>query len=143
MLFRAGCWVLAGIAFLGTLYAFQLPFREFPGVEYRVGEIPLPPDWQEKTEWAFARLMYPPAPGQYGRGYGFHYGFSSGGGSSWTRGNAMWTQDYPRADRHFSLALRRLTRLHVRSVEQPVNLDEGGSVRLALALYRAAGATGS
>jgi hypothetical protein len=38
----------------------------------------------------------------------------------------MWTQDYPRADRHFVLALRRLTRLHVRSVEQPVNLDEGG-----------------
>jgi hypothetical protein len=38
----------------------------------------------------------------------------------------MWTQDYPRADRHFVLALRRLTRLQVRSVEQPVNLDEGG-----------------
>ena len=38
----------------------------------------------------------------------------------------MWTQDYPRADRHFVQALRRLTRLQVRSVEQPVNLDEGG-----------------
>jgi len=37
----------------------------------------------------------------------------------------MWTQDYPRADRHFVLAVRRLTRLHVRSVEQPINLDEG------------------
>jgi hypothetical protein len=33
--------------------------------------------------------------------------------------------DYPRSDRHFAQALRRLTRLHVRSVEQPVNLDEG------------------
>src|SRR6185312_14399156 len=50
----AGC---AGI-FLGTLYAFQRPFREYPGVEY--SGMPLPPDWQQKTEWAFARLMYPP-----------------------------------------------------------------------------------
>jgi hypothetical protein len=109
------CAVLA----LGTLGAFQIPFREFPGVEYRVGDIPLPPDWQEKTEWAFARLMYPPSPyGRYGRG------LRSGGGA-WQQGFAIWTQDYPRADRHFSLALRRLTRIHVRSVEQPVNLDEG------------------
>jgi hypothetical protein len=40
----------------------------------------------------------------------------------------MWTQDYPRADRHFSQAIRRLTRLHSRSVEQPVNLDDGDDV---------------
>ena len=40
----------------------------------------------------------------------------------------MWTQDYPRADRHFSQAIRRLTRIHVRSVEQPVNLDDGDDV---------------
>jgi hypothetical protein len=41
---------------------------------------------------------------------------------------SSWTQDYPRADRHFLLALRRLTRIHVRSVEQPVNLDDGDDV---------------
>jgi hypothetical protein len=100
----------------------QLPFREYPGVEYRLGEIPLPADAHAKTEWTFARLMYPPAPGgRYGRGYGWGYR-----GSIWTEGNSIWTQDYPRADRHFVLALRRLTRLEVRSVEQPVNLDEGG-----------------
>jgi hypothetical protein len=29
---------------------------------------------------------------------------------------------YPRADRHLSQAIRRLSRLHVRSTEQPVNL---------------------
>ena len=52
----------ASLALLGVLYGFQLPFREFPGVEYRVGDISLPPDWQEKTEWAFARLMYPQSP---------------------------------------------------------------------------------
>ena len=36
--------------------------------------------------------------------------------------------DYPRSDRHFSAALRRLTRIHARSVEQPVNLDDGDEV---------------
>jgi Domain of unknown function (DUF4159) len=100
---------------LGALYA-QRPFREFPGVEYRIGTIPTPPDWSEKTEWAFARLMYPPGPldGYYPRFQG-----------DWHLGLSLWTQDFPRADRHLSQAVRRLTRLHVRSVEQIVNLDEG------------------
>lgn len=109
------------LALFGMLYGFQLPFREFPGVEYRVGDISLPADWQEKTEWAFARLMYPNAPGGrggYGRGFGFR------GGGVWTEGGTIWTQDYPRADRHFSRALRRLSRIDVRSVEQVVNLDD-------------------
>lgn len=101
---------------LTALWAVHMPFREYPGVEYRVGDVPLPPDWQEQSEWAFARLMYPPAP--YRRGFRF-------GGWDWTQGLTMWTQDYPRADRHFAPAIRRLTRLHVRSVEQPVNLDDG------------------
>jgi hypothetical protein len=122
-------WRIAGCAaVLGTLCAFQRPFREFPGVEYRLGEIPLPPDYREKTEWAFARLMYPPAPGGrfggYGRGFG-RGGYGRFGGGDWTQGNTIWTQDFPRADRHFVQAVRRLTRLNVRSVEQPVNLDEG------------------
>ena len=109
------------LVLFGMLYGFQLPFREFPGVEYRVGDISLPDGWQEKTEWAFARLMYPQSPfARGGRGFGFR------GGGLWSEGYTMWTQDYPRADRHFVLALHRLTRLHVRSVEQPVNLDEGG-----------------
>jgi hypothetical protein len=121
MTFRTiGCLGLSA-ALIGALYA-QRPFREFPGVEYRLGSIPLPPDWQEKTEWTFARLMYPQAPGgRYGGGYG--RGFGSRG--IWTEGNSIWTQDYPRADRHFVQALRRLTRIHVRSVEEPINLDEG------------------
>lgn len=109
--------VAIGLSALGTLWAFHMPFREFPGVEYRLGDIPLPLDWQEQTEWVFARLMYPPSP--YRRGFRF------GGSGYWTQGYSIWTQDYPRADRHFTPALRRLTRIHVRSVEQPVNLDEG------------------
>ena len=111
-------WLIP-LAALGTLYAWQIPFREFNGVEYRLGEIPLPPDWAEKSEWTFARLMYPPDP--YSRGRGFRFG-----GGQWTEGFSIWTQDYPRADRHFAQAVRRLTRISARSVEQPVNLDEGG-----------------
>lgn len=123
MRFRKFIWLLAGgLAAIGLLSAFQRPFREFSGVEYRLGDIPLPPDWQEKTEWVFARLMYPPSP--YGRG-AFGFGGYRYRGGSWTQGLSIWTQDYPPADRHFVLAVRRLTRLHVRSVEQPVNLDEG------------------
>ena len=53
------------------------------------------------------------------RGFGRFRGFD------WTQGRSSWTTDYPRSDRHFSEALRRLTRVHARSVEQPVNLDEG------------------
>ena len=95
-------------ALLGTLYAFQRSFREYPGIEYNT--FPLPPDFEEKTEWTFARLMYPQTSGRFG--------FRRGG--DWAHGNSMWTQDYPRADRHFLRAMRRLTRLHTRSVEQPV-----------------------
>jgi hypothetical protein len=107
-------WLL-GFACLSAVFAFQRPFRELPGIEYRLGEIPLPPDYQEKTEWAFARLMFPPGPlnGYWGRDLDWHTGIS------------LWSQDFPRADRHFSLAVRRLTRIQVRSVEQLVNLDEG------------------
>ena len=43
-------------------------------------------------------------------------------------GLSLWTQDYPRADRAFAQAVRRLTRVDARSVEQPVNLDDGDEV---------------
>jgi hypothetical protein len=124
---KALLWCVASVAFLGALYAWQRPFRQYPGVEY--GDFPMPPDWQEKTEWAFARLMYPNARGGYGRGFARGYGGGEYGGyGDWAQGNTIWTQDYPRADRHFSQAIRRLTRVHVRSVEQPVNLDDGDDV---------------
>jgi hypothetical protein len=103
---------------LTGLYAFQRPFREYPGREYE--NFPLPEDWQEKSEWAFARLMYP-ATNRAG-GYG---GFRRRGPDNWTEGRSSWTTDYPRSDRHLSAAVRRLTRVHVRSVEQPINPDDG------------------
>jgi hypothetical protein len=118
MTFRKALPLLGcGLTLAGMVFAFQRPFREFDGVEYRIGAIPLPPDYQEKTEWAFARLIFPPGEGRingyYRRDLDWHVGISA------------WTQDFPRADRHFALAMRRLTRIHVRSVEQCVNLDEG------------------
>src|SRR6185437_9497060 len=121
---RTVMWSLAcALVFIGTAFALDrtLPhaFREYPGVEYRLGSIPLPPDYQEKTEWAFARLMY---PGGWNDGYA---GRESG---DWREGGSLWTQDFPRADRHFSEAVRRLTRIQVRSVEQCVNLDDGDGV---------------
>jgi hypothetical protein len=118
MSIRKTVWRIAcATVCIGTLFAFQRPFREYPGVEY--DGMPLPSDWQEKTEWAFARLMYPPGPND---------GYAGRFDGDWREGLSLWTQDYPRADRHFSAALRRLTRIHVRSVEQPVNLDDGNEV---------------
>jgi hypothetical protein len=108
-----------GLSVLGALYAFQRPFREFPGVEYSQGSIPLPLDYREKTEWAFARLMFP--------GGGTDDGYYPRFQGNYKYGLSLWTQDFPRADRHFSEAVRRLTRIHVRSAEQVVDLDEGDS----------------
>jgi hypothetical protein len=111
----AKAWLVAAgaLACLGTLYAFQKPFRQYPGVEYSSFETP--PDYQEKTEFAFARLMF---PGGWNDGYRGRFD------GDFRLGLSLWTQDYPRADRHFAQAVKRLTRIHIRSVEQPVNLDE-------------------
>jgi hypothetical protein len=111
---------MAGIAACaGALYA-QKAFREYPAFEYN--NFPVPPDYQEKTEWVFARLMYPTMPGVHSRGFGYGRFVTD-----WTQGGrgAFWTMDYPRSDRHFVQALRRLTRIHTRSVEEPINLDDG------------------
>ncbi|MBV8817482.1 MAG: DUF4159 domain-containing protein [Acidobacteriaceae bacterium] len=94
--------IAAGLSVIGLIYA-QKPFRQYPAIEYY--DFPLPPDYQDKTEWVFGRLMYP-AIVNYDR----------------------WTMDYPRSDRHFASALRRLTRLSARSVEQPISLDDGDDV---------------
>ena len=111
-----------GLVCVTTLMAFQQPFRVYRSME-GYDDIALPPDYQVPAEWVFGRLMYPQHPySQFGgRGYRF-------GGRDWRQGGTSWTQDYPRADRHFAVALRRLTRINVRSSEQPVNLDDGDDV---------------
>jgi hypothetical protein len=114
---RAGTpWLRRG-AFT-ALFAAQRPFRVYRSLE-PYDDVALPEDWRDKTEWVFARLMYPQHPhARFGR---YYYG----GSSEWLEGGTSWTQDYPRADRHFAQALRRLSRVQARSVEQPVNLDDG------------------
>ena len=100
-----------GLSLLGAVSVqHPRPWVEYPGVEY--DRYPIPPDYQAKSEWVFARLMYP----------------AIRGGPDWQHGRANWTIDYPRSDRHISAALRRLTRINARSVEQCVNLDDGDEV---------------
>ena len=106
--------LLAGmLACIGTIFAFQKPFRQYPGVEYP--QFQVPQDFSERTEFVFARMMF---------GGGWNDGYRGRFDGDWRLGMTLWTQDYPRADRHFSEAIRRLTRIHTRSAEQPVNLDE-------------------
>jgi len=129
---RAALLLCAGLALAGAVCAFQRPFRQYISIE-RYDDIPLPPDYQVPGEWVFGRLMYPEHPdGMFGArrgrgGFGGYGGFGFGGfggGGDWRYGGTGWTQDYPRADRHFAQAVRRLTRVDARSVEQPVNPDE-------------------
>ena len=62
-----------------------------------------------KSEYSWSRLRYTSA---YGGGFG-GYGYG--------RGN--WSTDYPKADRQFLIALRRLTRIQAKPTEQVVDLD--------------------
>ena len=113
-----GLWlIVCALVLVGASYAYQGPFKEYPSVEY--GMMQLPPDYKEKTEFAFARLMYPP---------GWNDGYRGRFDGDWRLGLSLWTQDYPLADRDFSKAVRRLTRVHTRSVEQVVDLDDGDEV---------------
>lgn len=61
----------------------------------------VPPDADEKTEFAFARLRY---PSQY---------------RSWY----SWGIDAPKSDRQFVQGVRRLTRVHTRSIEEVISLE--------------------
>ena len=100
----------AALCLVGIAFAAPKPFRQYPGVEYY--DFALPTDYQSAGEWAFARLMYP----------------TIGWGSEWVYGGTAWTIDYPRADRHVAEMVRRLTVIDARSVEQPVNLEDGDDV---------------
>src|SRR5580658_10635872 len=88
---RKTAWAIAGgLICVSTLAAFQMPWRVYISLE-GYDNVPVPQDYQEKTEWIFARLMYPVHPqARFSRrGYGI----------DWRYGGTSWTQDYPRADR--------------------------------------------
>ncbi len=82
-------------------------FRQYIGWEYE--SFPVPPDYELPGEWTFARFMYRAVPTWRGRG-------------------PNWTIDYPRSDRHLSAAVRRLTRIQARSVEEPVAAEDGDDI---------------
>ncbi|MEO8597848.1 MAG: DUF4159 domain-containing protein [Candidatus Solibacter sp.] len=111
-------WMIAAAlpALLTGLFA-QRPFREYPPMEGGDSVAALPPDYQSPAELVLGRLMYPSGGGR-GRG----------GGGNWVNGGSNWTVDYPRGDRTFAVAIRRLSRIDVRSVEQPVNPDDGDDI---------------
>jgi len=102
---------LLGLAAVGFVAA-QAPFKEYPAIEYE--NFPIPPDWQQKTEWTRARLRYPDIYGYPNRM------LTMGDGREFP---GYWTMDYPRSDRHLLQGVRRLTRIDARSVEQVVSLD--------------------
>jgi len=102
---------------LGLLLLAQRPFRTYPALEGASTETELPADFNDKAELVLGRLMYPSG------GRGGRMGFGN-----WLHGGTTWTVDYPKGDRTFAAALRRLTRLDVRSVEQPVNPDDGDDI---------------
>lgn len=105
--------MLAGAA----TYA-QQAFRQYRSLEGDDAYAELPQDYQVPGEFVIGRLMFP----SNGIGPG------SWPGADWTQGGTSWAVDYPRADRRLAMILRRLTRIDVRSVEQPVNLDDGDDV---------------
>ncbi len=118
---RKSLWAAAGALAFASILAAQMPWRVYRSLE-GYDNVAVPEDYQVPKDWVFARLMYPPHPRARftPRGFGMI--------QDWTQGGTSWSQDYPRADRHFAAALRRLTNMDVRSVEQPVNLDDGDDV---------------
>jgi hypothetical protein len=104
------------LAVHAALYA-QRAFRVYDSFEFDADVDELPVDYDAPAEFVIARLMYPSTV-RFGRF----------GGGDWTHGGTSWAVDYPRGDRTLARLLRRLTRINVRSVEQPVNLDDGDDV---------------
>jgi hypothetical protein len=105
-----------GLLWLSAAEA-QREFRVYHSFEGADGEVELPADYDVPGELVVGRLMFP----SY-RGFGFF------GRADWRRGGTSWSVDYPRGDRKLAELLRRFTRTDVRSVEQPVNLDDGDDV---------------
>jgi hypothetical protein len=95
------------LACLGTvLVALRLRAQYFGGrdSEYYSGNS------NEKAEFYWSRLRYTNRLGMGGYGYGYGFG-------------GTWSRDYPKADRQFLMALRRLTLVQTRPTEQIVDLD--------------------
>jgi hypothetical protein len=89
---------------------FQYYGRQYPS--YDTGNS------DEKAEFYWSRLKYNSRYGEGRRFGGGGYGFGGYGGFG---GN--WSRDYPKADRQFLMAMKRLTNVSTRSTEQVVDID--------------------
>lgn len=101
---RAQFAVTVGLLILSAAAFAQRGFRTYGDEEDNPA--PMPADAADKTEWAFGRLRY-----------------SSGNGGRRYWGGGSWATDYPKADRQFVQGVRRLTRIHAKSVEQVVDIN--------------------
>jgi uncharacterized protein DUF4159 len=90
-----------------VLWGFQMRYNQRYEFEMQ-DPVEDPPDALVKAEFSFARLRY--RSFRFGRGY-------------WGRGS--WGIDANRADRLFAEALRRLSRVNTRSVEEIIDVDDG------------------
>src|SRR5215475_6368750 len=91
-----------------TLLTAQYAYRQNRWAKYeREMQDPIddPPDAWEQTEFAFARLRFRSPRDGYFRRF------------------ARWGTDSNKSERLFMMALRRLTRVHVRSIEEIVDVD--------------------
>jgi hypothetical protein len=115
--FKAPRAVLASLSLtvLGSVEpaTAEQPFRVYASFEGHA-DTDLPPDYDVPAEFVVGRLMYPSFRGFFG--------------SDWERGGTSWAVDYPRGDRKLAEVLRRFTRTDVRSVEQPVNPNDGNDI---------------
>jgi hypothetical protein len=108
--------VVALITISAAAFA-QQAFRVYDSFEGDDSTDDLPADYKVPGEFVVGRLMYPSR---------MRLGFSRGG--DWRSGGTSWAVDYPKGDRTFARLLRRLTRVNARSVEQPVNPDDGDDI---------------
>lgn len=103
LLLRTSVFLLL-IGCAGALLAYQ-----YDGLEIRrrlrLGSAEDFANAGEKTEFAFARLRFNTGSGGY------------------TRFPGRWNSDWPRADRHLTRGIRRLTRVNTRLIEQVVDIE--------------------
>jgi hypothetical protein len=99
---------------LAALYGLRIAYSQ---AAFSVDPADYSPDVRhQKAEFYWSRLRY--TSSNSGRG-GFSFGYGGYGYGGW----AGWSRDYPKADRQFLLALKRLTRIQMRPIEQVVDLD--------------------
>jgi len=104
---RSRIWIFSLVLAFMVISLTYAQRRSRPSFDDEDGPVITPPDAGEKTEFTFTRLRYP----------------SFRGGSGYWGVRGSWSTDYPKADRQFVQGVRRLTRLHVRSVEDVVDLE--------------------